>query len=194
MYLIAGLGNPETKYNTTRHNAGFGVIDAISEMTGIRVRDGKFRALTGKGRMGTENVILMKPLTYMNNSGEAIRPAADYYHIDTRKQLIVISDDTELPVGKLRIRAGGSDGGHNGLKSVIHMLGHEDFIRVRVGVGRRPQEYDQIDWVLGHFDKEDIPVMKKSIGKAAEAVACIIDRGVEAAMNDYNGISCNDEK
>ena len=186
MYLIAGLGNPETRYNATRHNVGFGVIDELSDMYDIDVRTGRFKALIGKGSIEGSQVILMKPLTYMNNSGEAIRPAADYFRIDTGKELIVISDDTELDVGRIRVRPKGTSGGHNGLKSVIAHVGHEDFIRIRVGVGRKPQGADQVNWVLGHFDKEDIPLMKESLRRAAEAAVCVMREGVDAAMNRFN--------
>ncbi len=186
MFLIAGLGNPETKYNATRHNVGFGVIDELSDRYGIDVRTGRFKALIGKGTIDGTQVMLMKPLTYMNNSGEAIRAAADYFHIDTAWELIVISDDTELEVGRIRIRPSGSSGGHNGLKSIISHLGHDGFTRIRVGVGRKPEGADQVNWVLGHFDKDDIPVMKDSIKRAAEAAAVIVGDGVDAAMNTFN--------
>ena len=186
MYLIAGLGNPETRYNATRHNVGFGVIDELSDMYDIDVRTGRFRALIGKGSIEGSQVILMKPLTYMNNSGEAIRPADDYFRIDTGKELIVISDYTELDVGRIRVRPKGTSGGHNGLKSVIAHVGHEDFVRIRVGVGKKPPGADQVNWVLGHFDKEDIPLMKESLRRAAEAAVCVMREGVDAAMNRFN--------
>ena len=155
MYLIAGLGNPEKKYNGTRHNVGFGVIDVLSEKYDIDLTEAKFKGLYGKGRIAGERVILLKPLTYMNLSGESIRPLADYFKIDTESELIVISDDIELDPGVIRIRPGGSAGGHNGLKNIIAQLGHSNFARVRVGVGKKPPRIDLVDWVLGHFDEED---------------------------------------
>ena len=187
MFLIAGLGNPERKYNATRHNVGFGVIDYLSEKYDIDLTEMKFKGMSGKGRIGNEKVILLKPLTYMNLSGESIRPVADYFKIDTRSELIVISDDIDLDPGRIRVRPGGSAGGHNGLKSIIAQLGHDEFSRVRVGVGKKPKQWDMVDWVLGHFEGEDATLIKESIENAAGAVTCIMEEGVDSAMNKFNG-------
>ena len=187
MYIIAGLGNPEKKYFGTRHNVGFATIDALSDKYGIELTETKFKAAFGKGRIGTERVILVKPLTYMNLSGEAIRPLCDYFKVDSTTDLIVISDDVELDVGNLRIRPKGSHGGHNGLKNIIAHLGHSDFCRVRVGVGKKPKEYDMVDWVLGHFQGEEETSIKESISRATDAVVEIMTNGVDSAMNLYNG-------
>ncbi|WP_292215659.1 aminoacyl-tRNA hydrolase [Butyrivibrio sp.] len=187
MFVIAGLGNPEKKYFETRHNVGFATIDALSDKYGIELTETKFKAAFGKGRIGGERVILVKPLTYMNLSGEAIRPICDYFKVDTKEELIVISDDVELDVGNIRVRPKGSAGGHNGLKNIIAQLGHSDFKRVRVGVGRKPKEYDMVDWVLGHFDGEDRTSIKEGIDLAAAAVVEIMENGVDSAMNRFNG-------
>lgn len=187
MYVIAGLGNPEKKYFHTRHNVGFDVIDALSERYNIGLTETKFKAAYGKGRIGDERVILVKPLTYMNLSGEAIAPICNYFKIDPKERLIVISDDVELDVGKLRVRPKGSAGGHNGLKSIIAKLCTDEFKRVRVGVGKKPREWDMVDWVLGHFDDEDVPKIKEGIDTAADAIEEIIRNGVDSAMNSFNG-------
>ncbi|MBQ7680103.1 MAG: aminoacyl-tRNA hydrolase [Butyrivibrio sp.] len=187
MYVIAGLGNPEVKYNGTRHNAGFGVIDVLAERLDIDVSKIRDRGLIGTGRTPAgERIVLVKPLTYMNNSGECIRPVSAYYKIDTTKELIVLSDDIALDVGRIRVRPGGSAGGHNGLKSIIAQLGHDSFSRVRIGVGKKPPRYDQVDWVLGHFPKEEVPAVQEAMERAADAVLCILSEGVETAMNRFN--------
>jgi PTH1 family peptidyl-tRNA hydrolase len=194
MFLIAGLGNPEKKYNGTRHNVGFGVIDYLSEKYDIDLTEMKFKGMYGKGRIGNEKVILLKPLTYMNLSGESIRPVADYFKIDTKTELIVLSDDVELDPGIIRVRPGGSAGGHNGLKNIIAQLGHSDFARVRVGVGKRPRQIDMVDWVLGHFDDEDTVYIKEAIEHAADAVSVIMEQDVNAAMNKWNGVKPDREE
>ncbi len=191
MYLIAGLGNPERKYNGTRHNVGFGVIDVLSEKYDIDLTEMKFKGMYGKGRIGNEKVILLKPLTYMNLSGESIRPVADYFKIDTKTELIVLSDDIELDPGVIRVRPGGSAGGHNGLKNIIAQVGHSDFSRVRVGVGKKPPRIDLVDWVLGHFDDTDVAYIKDAMEHAADAVRIIMEEDVNAAMNKWNGVKPN---
>ncbi len=187
MYVIVGLGNPEKKYFDTRHNVGFAVIDALSDKYGIGLDETKFKAAYGKGRIGNERVILVKPLTYMNLSGEAVAPICNYFKIDSATNLIVISDDVELDVGNIRVRPKGSAGGHNGLKNIIAQLGHSDFTRVRVGVGKKPKQWDMVDWVLGHFEGEDAAGIKESIESAASAVCEVMENGVDSAMNKYNG-------
>jgi PTH1 family peptidyl-tRNA hydrolase len=187
MFVIVGLGNPEKKYFGTRHNVGFDTIDVLSDKYNIGLTETKFKAAYGKGRIGAERVILVKPLTYMNLSGEAVSPLCNYFKVDPKENLIVISDDVELDVGKLRVRPKGSAGGHNGLKNIIAQLGHDEFARVRVGVGKKPKEWDMVDWVLGHFEGDDAATIKQSINDAAEAVVCIMEEGVDSAMNKFNG-------
>ena len=186
MYIIVGLGNPDKKYQNTRHNVGFDVIDAIADKNHITVGERKHKALIGKGFVGGQKVVLVKPQTYMNLSGESVREVIDFYKIDEKSELIVISDDVSLDVGQIRIRKKGSAGGHNGLKNIILHLGHDEFHRVRMGVGEKPEGYDLVDYVLGHFPKEDREVMDESAGRAADAVEVMITDGVDAAMNQYN--------
>lgn len=187
MYVIAGLGNPEKKYFGTRHNVGFETIDALSDKYNIGLTETKFKAVYGKGKIGDQKVILVKPITYMNLSGEAIRPICDYFKVDSKSELIVISDDVELDVGNIRVRPKGSAGGHNGLKNIIAQLGHDEFSRVRVGVGKKPKEYDMVNWVLGHFEGEDATGIKDGIERAVDAVCEIMENGVDSAMNKFNG-------
>lgn len=186
MYIIAGLGNPEKKYDGTRHNVGFRVIDELSEKNNINVAELKFHGVFGKGMIGSEKVILVKPLTYMNLSGNCIREITDYFKTDADSELIIISDDVDQETGNIRIRTKGSAGGHNGLKSIISCLGTENFVRVRVGVGHKPPKMDLADYVLGHFTGDDQKLINESTQTAAEAVAAIISKGPSAAMNTYN--------
>ncbi len=186
MYMIAGLGNPGKEYVNTRHNVGFEVIDALIDKYNIGGPDLKYKAMTGKGLIAGQKVLLVKPLTYMNLSGESIRALADYYKIDVEQELIVISDDISLPPGQLRVRKRGSAGGHNGLKNIIKMLGSEGFQRIRMGVGEKPREYDLVDWVLGHFQGEDREKMDRAVERAVQAVEMILTEGTDAAMNEFN--------
>lgn len=185
MYCIVGLGNPEKKYENTRHNIGFDVIDAVAEKYSIAVRERGFKALYGKGVIEGQRVILVKPQTYMNLSGESVREVTDYYKIDP-EDLIVVSDDIALAAGQIRIRKRGSAGGHNGLKNIILHLGTEDFTRIRMGVGEKPKEWDLVDYVLGHFPKEERAVVDESIKEAAKALGVLLSEGVDRAMNAYN--------
>lgn len=186
MYIIAGLGNPGKEYENTRHNAGFNVIDAMAEKYNIGVSEKAHKALVGKGYIEGTKVILVKPQTYMNNSGESLREITDYYKVDPENELIVIYDDISLNVGMLRIRDKGSAGGHNGIKSIISHLGTQTFLRIKVGVGDKIPEMDLADHVLGHFSKEDKEVMKGSFEKARDAVVMLLSGDVEKAMNVYN--------
>ena len=186
MYIIAGLGNPTKEYDNTRHNIGFAAIDALADKYGISVSDVKNKAVMGKGIINGNKVILLKPLTYMNLSGEAIRAAVDYYKIDEKSELIVIYDDISLDVGQLRIRKKGSAGGHNGIKNIILHLGHDTFQRIKIGVGEKPKGYDLADYVLGHFSKEELVIMKESLEKVCGAVELMLEGDVDAAMNQYN--------
>lgn len=186
MYIIVGLGNPTREYQNTRHNIGFDVIDMIADKYNISVMEKKHKAMIGKGIFEGEKVILAKPLTYMNLSGESIRELVDYYKIDEQEELIVIYDDISLDVGQLRIRKKGSAGGHNGIKSIIQHLGGDVFKRIKVGVGEKPKGYDLADYVLGHFSKEERKIINESAERAIDAIKVMMDEGVEAAMNLYN--------
>ena len=186
MYVIAGLGNPGAKYENTRHNIGFMAVDAIAAKNHISVQEKKHKALLGKGMLGSEKVLLVKPQTFMNLSGESIREIIDYYKIEEKTELIVISDDISLATGALRIRKKGSAGGHNGLKNIILHLGHDEFQRIRLGVGEKPAGYDLADYVLGHFSKEERPLMKEGLLKAVKAALMMLDDETDRAMNEYN--------
>lgn len=186
MYLIAGLGNPTYQYARTRHNIGFEVIDELADRNGISMDINKHKAVCGKGVIGGEKVILLQPQTYMNLSGESIRDAAAFYKIDTKEELIVIFDDISLDVGQLRLRAKGSAGGHNGIKSIIACLGTDEFKRIKVGVGDKPKGWDLADYVLGHFNEEDRVKADEGVERAAQAAECILQDGLQAAMNQFN--------
>ena len=186
MYIIAGLGNPDRQYEGTRHNVGFEVIDTIASKYNIAVDTKKHRAFIGKGVIGGQKVILAKPQTYMNLSGESIISLVEYYKIDEEQELIVIYDDVSLGVGQLRIRAKGSAGGHNGIKNIISHLGSEVFPRIKVGVGEKPPKYDLADYVLGHFTKAEHELMEAGYENAVHAVEMIISGEIQAAMNEYN--------
>ena len=186
MYLIVGLGNPGRQYEATRHNMGFDVIDKLVEEYQVPQAGVKFNAMYGKGRIGGQPVILMKPLSYMNLSGGPIREMANYFKIDPEPEMIVVYDDIDLDPGQLRIRKKGSAGGHNGIKDIIRRLGTEKFIRIRVGVGAKPKDWDLADFVLGHFSDSDRKLVDEGINDAAEAVEMILSEGVDAAMNKYN--------
>ena len=186
MYIIVGLGNPKREYDNTRHNIGFDVIDALAEDNRIGMTEKKHKAIIGKGIVGGQKVILVKPQTYMNLSGESVRELIDYYKVDETEELIVISDDISLDVGQLRIRKKGSAGGHNGLKNIIMHLGHDTFKRVKMGVGEKPKHFDLADYVLGHFSKEERVVMNESIKDACKAIEMMINDDVDGAMNIYN--------
>lgn len=186
MYIIVGLGNPEKKYVNTRHNIGFDVIDAIAEKNDIVVGEKKHKVVIGKGIVAGQKAVLVKPLTYMNLSGESVRSVIDFYKVDEKSELIVISDDVSLDMGQIRIRKRGSDGGHNGLKNIIMHLGHDEFIRVRMGVGEKPPRTDLADYVLGHFSAEEREVMNEAARTATLAIEKVIAEGPDAAMNKYN--------
>ncbi len=186
MYIIAGLGNPDKQYEGTRHNVGFDVIDRIADKYNISVDGRKHRAFIGKGIIGGQKVILAKPQTYMNLSGESILSLVDYYKIDEEQELIVIYDDISLDVGQLRIRAKGSAGGHNGIKNIIACLGTQVFPRIKVGVGEKPKGYDLADYVLGHFSKAEKELMNEGYDNAVRAVEMIISGRMDEAMNKFN--------
>ena len=186
MYLIVGLGNPTAKYEKTRHNAGFDVIDAIADKYGIELNLRKGKAFCGTGYIEGQKVMLAKPQTYMNLSGESIRELVDFYKIDETSELIIIYDDISLNPGQLRIRLKGSAGGHNGIKSIIQHLGCQEFLRIKVGVGEKPVGYDLADYVLGHFTGDDKLEMEDAKDRAAKAAAMMVGGEIEKAMNEYN--------
>lgn len=185
-WIVAFLGNPGLKYNGTRHNAGFMAADAMEKKLGVSINKMRFKALTQTADIGGKKVLLMKPQTYMNLSGDAIVQAANFYKVPPER-VIVVSDETALPIGRLRIRRGGSAGGHNGLKSVIARLGTDQFPRIRLGVGDKPHpNYDMADWVLSAFKGQDAADMELVAKKAADAVECYITEGADRAMNRFN--------
>ena len=187
MYVIVGLGNPGDKYARTRHNVGFDVIDLLAEQNGISVTERKHKALIGKGRIAGQAVILVKPQTFMNLSGESVGDILHFYKLDPAQDLIVISDDVALDPGALRIRKKGSAGGHNGLKNIIAHCHTEEFMRVRIGVGKLPPNGDMIEHVLGRFAPEDRRLVELSYERAAQAIDCILSEDVDKAMSRYNG-------
>ena len=186
MFIIVGLGNPSKEYEGTRHNVGFDVIDAIADKYNISVTDRKNRAFCGKGIIAGQKVLLAKPQTYMNLSGESVRGLVDYYKIDEETELLVIFDDISLDVGQLRIRRKGSAGGHNGIKNIIANLGTNGFQRIKVGVGEKPKEYDLADYVLGHFSKAEKEQMEEGYKHVIEAVELILQGEIDTAMNQFN--------
>lgn len=185
MYIIAGLGNPTREYEKTRHNVGFDTIDVLADKLNTSVDEKKFKGLYGRGIIAGEKVILLKPQTFMNLSGESVREAADFYKVDP-EHIIVIYDDISLDVGQLRIRKKGSAGGHNGIKNIIAHLGHDVFMRVKVGVGEKPKGYDLADYVLGHFSKEEKEKMEVAYEKAVQAVRMAGLGEIDEAMNQFN--------
>lgn len=185
MYIIVGLGNPTSRYAGTRHNVGFEVIDRLAKKYGIDVNTKKHKAMIGKGVIGTQKVLLVKPQTFMNLSGESVREIIDYYKAK-ESDLIIIYDDISLAVGQLRIRAKGSAGGHNGIKSIIQHTGTQEFWRIKVGVGEKPAHRDLADYVLGRFQGEEKEIMEEAFLDAADAAVVMMQDGIEAAMNQFN--------
>ena len=186
MFIIAGLGNPTLQYEGTRHKAGFDVIDTLAGKYNISVDGRKNRALIGKGIIEGKKVILAKPQTYMNLSGESLGGLVDYYKVDEESEFLVVYDDISLDVGQLRIRKKGSAGGHNGMKNIISHLGTEVFPRIKVGVGEKPKKYDLADYVLSRFSKEERAIMEEGYQKAVEAVEMILRGEMDEAMNKFN--------
>lgn len=184
-YLVAGLGNPGREYVYTRHNAGFCAIDFICKKLNVECRESKFKAFSAKAVIGGKSVLLLKPTTFMNNSGTAIRDAAAFYKIPPEK-IIIFCDDVNFDPGKMRIRASGSDGGHNGLKSIIECLSSDAFPRVRIGVGRKPAEYDLVDWVLGKLPECDVEKMVPCYEASYDIAERIISGDIASAMSLYN--------
>nr|WP_295678122.1 aminoacyl-tRNA hydrolase [uncultured Lachnoclostridium sp.] len=185
MYIIIGLGNPTREYEATRHNIGFDAITRLADDYYISLDTKKHKAICGKGMIGGEKVILAKPQTFMNLSGESVRELIDFYKV-TKEEIIVIYDDISLDVGQLRIRTKGSAGGHNGIKNIIAHLGSDEFCRIKIGVGDKPRNWDLADYVLARFPKEEEPVVRDALAKASKACETIITEGTQVAMNFYN--------
>ncbi len=186
-FVVAMLGNPGREYLRTRHNAGFMCAEYYSEKNNVKIDRVKFKSLTAEVIMGGKKTLLLLPQTFMNNSGEAVRDAMDYYKLDMKTQFLVIYDDIYLDVGKLRIREKGSAGGHNGIKSIIAHLGSDNFPRIKLGIGKKPHpEYDLADWVLSNFPKNDIPLMRNALDNGLAALRLMIKGDTEGAMSKYN--------
>lgn len=185
MYLIVGLGNPGDKYRYTKHNVGFMVLDYLASVHNISISRIKHKALLGEGIIGNEKVVLAKPQTYMNLSGESVLELMNWYKEDISK-LIVVYDDVDLAVGRIRIRPEGSSGTHNGMKSIIYLLNTDKFPRIRIGIGRQPEYMDLGDYVLSRFTDEEIPLMEAAVKRAAEAIEEIVKKDINSAMNKYN--------
>ncbi len=185
-WLLVCLGNPGREYEETRHNTGFMAAGELERREGVKINKLRYRALTGEIRVGDQRVLVLKPQTYMNLSGEAVKLAGGFYKIPP-DHVLVISDDVALPLGKLRVRAGGSAGGHNGLKNIIAHLGTDQFPRIRVGVGapERP-DHEMVDWVIGKFTPAERKIVDEAVGRAVDAALCVIERGVQEAQNRYN--------
>ena len=193
MYIIAGLGNPGREYEGTRHNVGFMALDQLADRLGIEIGEKAHRALIGKGRIEGKRVLLVKPQTYMNRSGESLRQVLDYYK-EEPSSLIVVYDDISLDPGAIRIRGKGSAGGHNGVKSIIAHLGTQEFARIRIGVGAKPPRMDLADYVLGHFSGDDMRRIEEACRDGAAAAAAMITEGIETAMNRFNGAARGEGK
>lgn len=186
MVLVVGLGNPGKQYEHTRHNVGFDVIDAMAEKYNINVTEKKHKALCGKGIIEGQKVVLAKPQTFMNLSGESVEELLNYYKLDVETELIVIFDDISLAPGNIRIRKKGSAGGHNGIKNIIAMTGTPNFMRIKVGVGEKPKGWDLVDHVLGHFDAADRKLVEEAFADAITAVSLMVQGETDKAMNDFN--------
>ena len=191
MYIIVGLGNPGKKYANTRHNLGYITVDRLAEKTGIKIEKFKFKSLVGEGIIADQKVLLLKPETFMNNSGEAVREVADFYKIEP-ENLLVIYDDIDLPLGNVRIRQSGSAGTHNGMRSVVYQLNDDQFPRIRIGIGR-DEEVDLVNYVTGPFTKEEVKPLEEAVDKAVEAILCYLEEGIEPTMNKFNQRAKKDE-
>ena len=185
MYLIIGLGNPEEEYSKTRHNMGFNTINKIAEQYNIKINKKKFQGLYEITTIEDKKVVLVKPQTYMNLSGNCVKEIADFYKVFP-EEILVIYDDMDIEPGKIKIRKKGSSGGHNGMKSIIQMLGTEEFSRIRIGIGRPKHNGDEINYVIGSIPDEEIPKLNNGIEIAKEAVIEILENGIDSAMNKFN--------
>ena len=185
MYLIVGLGNPEEEYSKTRHNMGFNAINKIAEQYGLKINKNKFQGLYESAIIEGQKVILIKPQTYMNLSGECVKQFVDFYKIQ-KEEILVIYDDMDIEPGKIKIRKKGGPGGHNGMKSIIKMLGTEELSRIRVGIGRPEHNGDEINYVIGAIPEEEIPKLNEGVENAKEAVIEVLKNGIDSAMNKLN--------
>lgn len=185
MYLIVGLGNPEEEYSNTRHNMGFNTINKIAEGYNLNVNKSKFQGLTESTIIEGQKAVLVKPQTYMNLSGNSVKEFADFYKIE-KENIIIIYDDMDIEPGKIKIRKKGSSGGHNGMKSIIQLLGTDEFPRIRIGIGRPKHNGDEINYVIGSIPEEEIPELEEGIEKAKEAIIEILKNGIDSAMNKFN--------
>lgn len=185
MIVIAGLGNPGSKYSGTRHNVGFDVVDRLAQENNIRVNRLRFKALTGEGFIGTEKVLLVKPSTYMNNSGESIREIMDFYKLEPENLLVVV-DDIDIEFATIKLKKKGSAGSHNGLKSIIYHIQKDNFPRLKVGIGKKPPYYDLADFVLSKFSSDERKLVDQAIWKASEAAEVFVKSGIDKAMNEFN--------
>ena len=188
MFIVVGLGNPGQKYEKTRHNVGFRTIDRLAEQLNIKVNKGKWNGLYGEGNHRGEKIVLVKPQTYMNNSGDCVRQIYKFFGVEA-SDLIVITDDIDIEFGTVRVKSKGSAGSHNGLKSIVSSIGTKDFPRVKISVGKKPDYMDLADFVLSTFPKKDADVVGKEIDLASEAVMYIIEDGVDKAMNEVNSVN-----
>jgi len=186
MYIIVGLGNPSKEYENTRHNIGFDVIDYIIDKYDIAYSGAKHKAMYGSGMIDGVKVVVAKPLTYMNLSGEAVRSLVDFYKIEPESELIIVYDDISLSPGKIRIRKKGTAGGHNGIKSIIQHLDTTNFMRIRVGVGEKPKGWNLADYVLGRFSKDERKLVDEAVCNTTKAVRMILNNNIDAAMNEFN--------
>lgn len=187
MFLIVGLGNPGKQYEHTRHNVGFDVMDALADKYHISISEKKHKALCGKGMIEGQKVVLAKPQTFMNLSGESVAELLNYYKLDPEQELLVIFDDISLAPGSLRIRKKGSAGGHNGIKNIIAQTGTQNFMRIKVGVGEKPKGWDLADYVLGRFSAADRSKVEEAMEEALQAIVLIAQGDIEQAMNTWNG-------
>lgn len=185
MIVIAGLGNPGSKYSGTRHNVGFDVVDRLAQENNIRVDRLRFKALTGEGFIGTEKVLLVKPSTYMNNSGESIREVMNFYKLEP-ENLLVIVDDIDIEFATIKLKKKGSAGSHNGLKSIIYHIQKDNFPRLKVGIGKKPPYYDLADFVLSKFSSDERKLVDQAIQKASQAAEEFVRSGADKAMNEFN--------
>lgn len=186
MFLIAGLGNPDRRYEKTRHNIGFDAVDALADRYGISIREKKHKALVGTGVIEGTKVLLAKPQTYMNLSGESLAEIINFYKLDAESEMLVVFDDISLAPGNIRIRKKGSAGGHNGIKSIIACTGTQNFMRIKIGVGEKPKGWDLADYVLGRFSEEDRALAEEAIRDAGDAAVLMLQGFVDRAMNDFN--------
>jgi PTH1 family peptidyl-tRNA hydrolase len=182
--ILVGLGNPGIFYRMTRHNIGFQVIDRLAEINQISIRTKRFKSHYGKGAVETEEVVLVKPMTYMNRSGEAVKKIVDFFHLKI-EDLIVVHDDLDLPFGRLRFKRRGGDGGHQGIRSIIEWMGNHNFLRLKVGIGRPPEGMDPAKYVLKRFDKIERPLLDQLLFQGAESLKVMLLEGIEKAMNQF---------